>query len=351
QTKRGNSASVRSLSFDSRDNLLFGAGFERDIYVWDMWSQLGMPLFRLQAHKDRVLQVAMAPHSGRAVSLDAAGRLALWDTRRNAAIDAADRCLCVVEADGGDVPRHCDIVYGDDEAARQWSHCGVSVVAAGRRMHALDCVDPRRAEDPLTAALYNSTSVSFITCNDRAVTLWDACSGELVRAIAAAVPAEITCAAWDTCERKLVLGTGGGHIVVFAYLQGLAMRTLPPHGAAVSGLAYCGADRVIVTASWDRCLRAYDEVAEDSNASLLREVNGAHDADITALALSRPLGLVATGAADGTLRLWDFQYWFRDADAAQLGGAELLQLLFLDPYPLLLTGDAGGCVSLLPVRP
>lgn len=59
----------------------------------------------------------------------------------------------------------------------RWSHIGVAVAVAGRRMKLYDVVDPRISEPPLAAALYSPECVSFMTCNGPFMTVWDACTG------------------------------------------------------------------------------------------------------------------------------------------------------------------------------
>lgn len=75
QSKHGNQAAIRSLAFDSRDNLLLGAGVEGEVLAWDMWARLGAPLFRMQGHRSPVVCVACAPGKGRAASLDDRGKM------------------------------------------------------------------------------------------------------------------------------------------------------------------------------------------------------------------------------------------------------------------------------------
>lgn len=78
------------------------------------------------------------------------------------------------------------------------------------------------------------------------------------------------------------------------------------------------------------------------------QVDGAHISDINALCVSHRLSLVATGSADGSCRLWDFQFLSGEGICAV--GDEVLCVCFLEPYPLLAVGDAGGYISIIPVR-
>ncbi|CAM9742896.1 unnamed protein product [Discosporangium mesarthrocarpum] len=353
QSKTGNRAAINSLAFDPTDNLLLGAGVEEEIVVWDLWGNLGAPLFRLQGHRSSILRQAIlvvsAPGKGRAASLDEKGKVVLWDTRRNAAVDTNERCLCQVESEA-ERPTWVEMITAEGEDLKRWSHVGVTVVTTGKRLRLYDDIDPRVAEPALSHALYSPQSVSFVTCNGDLVTLWDACTGKAIRS-ESACQGEIVCAALDSGERKLLLATSLGELLVYNFLQGVRVGSFTPgHRGPVSCLGYVAEDKasILVTGGWDRSLRVYDEVPREGDPPLLRQVDAAHTSDINALAVSHMFSLVATGSAGGSIRLWDLQ--FLSGEGICRVGDEASAMLFLEPYPLLLVGDAGGRVSLIPVR-
>ena len=107
--------------------------------------------------------------------------------------------------------------------------------------------------------------------------------------------------------------------------------------------------KVIVTGGWDRSLRVYDEVPREGDPPLLRQVEGAHSSDINVVAVSQRLSLIASGSAGGTCKLWDFQLLCCEGTFSIEN--EVLCLCFLEPYPLVAVGDAGGYVTIIPVRP
>ena len=78
------------------------------------------------------------------------------------------------------------------------------------------------------------------------------------------------------------------------------------------------------------------------------QVEGAHSSDINAIAVSQKLSLVASGSADGTCRIWDFQ--FLTPEGYFYMNNDIMCLCFLGSYPLVAVGDAGGYISIIPVR-
>lgn len=104
-----------------------------------------------------------------------------------------------------------------------------------------------------------------------------------------------------------------------------------------------------MTGGWDRSLRVYDEVPREGDPPLLRQVEGAHTSDINVVSASQRLSLIASGSAGGKCKLWDFQ--FLSSEGSYSVGNGVLCMCFLEPYPLVAVGDAGGYVSIIPVRP
>jgi WD domain, G-beta repeat len=86
------------------------------------------------------------------------------------------------------------------------------------------------------------------------------------------------------------------------------------------------------------------------HTGLLRRVANAHEGDITAVAFSANLSLIATASTDTTVRLWD--YALLALDAVCVGHRhDITALCFLDPLPALATADCAGHVMIWVTRP
>ena len=113
-------------------------------------------------------------------------------------------------------------------------------------------------------------------------------------------------------------------------------------------MSYCNEDHVVISSSWDKSLRIYDENLSES-VGLLRKVENAHQMDIGAIAHSHKLSLIATGDDSGLIRLWDFQFLTLEGEICL--GQGILHLEFLDTYPILISIDRSGIVKFWVVRP
>ena len=94
----------------------------------------------------------------------------------------------------------------------------------------------------------------------------------------------------------------------------------------------------------------YNE-ADESKGEKLRHVKGGHIANITIIKFSYHLSLVATGAENGEVAVWDYEL-------SQLLGiclgtdlSEITAIEFLEPYPVMVTASIDGKVCLWAVRP
>ncbi|KAF4315374.1 hypothetical protein G195_011102 [Phytophthora kernoviae 00238/432] len=217
--------------------------------------------------------------------------------------------------------------------------------------------NPELTDDhPVFIALYNPTSLSFITAAGRDVKIWDARLGKLIRVYRDLSTTDLTTLCLDFRERKFIIGDHGGNIQVFDYLNGSHMKSFAypeqgnrAHTAEVTKLCYCAEHMAVISVSWDCSISIHDE-SDSERGVLLRRLVGGHTTDITALSFSYHLSLLASGSSDCSLQVWDYE--FGRLDATCIGHVTgLLSLHFLDPFPLLLSGDSTGNLCFWAMRP
>ena len=150
--------------------------------------------------------------------------------------------------------------------------------------------------------LSNSADCEILTTADRDVRVWSSQTGRLVRTYYNISDYEITAVTFDDRKRKFIVANQKGEVNIFAFMNGRLMRKLAPHSQEVSCVSYCAENKCVLTASWDRSIRVYNDTDPDANEPT-REVINAHAADISTLAFSHSLSLIISGAQDGSLKL------------------------------------------------
>ena len=211
--------------------------------------------------------------------------------------------------------------------------------------------------------LYNDTTAEFIVCFVQSVRVYDAKTGSLKKEFhdilaRSAHSGEVTSCVLDERQRKLVLGTDRGEVLVFNALNLELIKDFParqksPHaGHSVSQLLYAGGgDPVVMSTSSDLQLAVHDESSRGlESLQTMRSVCHAHEAEFSAAAFSRVHSLIATAATDSSLHVWDFTslklLHILSSHNCHIGG-----LTFVDPLPLLVSADSGGNILLWATRP
>lgn len=204
------------------------------------------------------------------------------------------------------------------------------------------------------SAKYSDELTFVVIAEGNGVTVFDARTGDRYKRIEGLMPQVIVSLEIDGTGRKALVGDAGGDVFVFNIIEGLVTSKFSPsHEDDVTGLVNVAEDGLFFTASWDRSIRCYDALhrANEKIVPMIRLIQNAHSADITCLAVSRKLALIATGSADGVIRVWDLCSF--DFIAELRGHVHgITRIAFPSPatMPLLVSVDDGGYLYIFAVR-
>ncbi|KAG6603015.1 ef hand family protein [Phytophthora cinnamomi] len=152
-------------------------------------------ILRLHGHNNSLCGVEIIPDTPQIITADVDGVFKVWDIRNFA-------CMQTFTAENmGDVK---NIVSITSEKR---------IVAAGKKLIKFDyekLENPELTDDhPVFIALYNPTSLSFITAAGRDVKIWDARVGKLIRVYRNLSSTDLTTLCLDFRERKFIIGDHG----------------------------------------------------------------------------------------------------------------------------------------------
>ncbi|GMF52469.1 unnamed protein product [Phytophthora fragariaefolia] len=399
-SRQGHRRGVR-LMVKLSSQVFISAGFECEVFGWEISALATTPVFRLSGHGSPVCCIQLISSAAYAAAS------ALLKNSKSVASGIrmlADQCITVddegwfrwwtlanvlsVESTDAELnsSRRCLQVFrlGSDLSRYPWRAHSVAVLNNGQSLlvagvHKLKLLRRVRVKPRVLAAsaiLYNEASLTIATATDREVRVWDAASGAMLRSYRDLVGADITQVDLDSRQRKIIVGAQNGELAVVNYLNGAVLARWTPHAQHVSALLYCKEDHTVLTASWDRSLRLYDDNARGGGNTaqnvLLRCITDAHDSDIKCLAYCHALSLVASGGIDGSIKIWDYIYFLLEDTLAAPSPAngvsfraslpphgvthshatsEVNVLEFIEPYPLLLSGHESGHVCLWSLTP
>ena len=130
-------------------------------------------------------------------------------------------------------------------------------------------------------------------------------------------------------------------------MTGRVLSETDAHVKEVSGLAYCGETRCLVTYGADGCIHVY----RDAKTGLehLRSVENAHKTRaMTCMCHAPALASIATGDAGGDVVVWAFETLQQHARLRLPAACSAITAL--EPRPLLATGDADGGIVVWSLR-
>ena len=348
----GHERGCKQLAWASDQGLLLSAGFEYEAYVWDVKTSR-RPIMRLVGHRAPLMGIVVVKFNPliRAVTADINGNFKMWSIQKSNHSTAM--LLQTWEA----IDEHFSpLFFGANGATRE-------IVAGGYKLHRYCCRRKSSTSPIPRAVLYNSANMTFAVALDNEVQIYDSQTGLLVNHLHDVCDSEVTVLALDSRQRKLLVGTHKGEVLVFSYMTGALMKQFQHHSADVSDIAYCHGDKCIISVSWDRRIQICDEEPMGQGPNLvcptLRSIDNAHATDIVCVAFDHDLSLFATASTDGIIRVYDFQFAVvegPDMDSFndnQIGhNSEITSLSFVGGrYPCLITADCTGIICMWAVRP
>ena len=184
------------------------------------------------------------------------------------------------------------------------------------------------------------------------------------------IPGELTSLYYGSKCRKIYIGDNVGNLRLFNMKNGDLLKRVRNEKEEfdmqdkflkrqnlikkkeineVSNIIYLEEEKLLITASWDSTIKIYNE-NDDQETVLIRIMSGGHkDSDISALAFSNNLGLLASGSHNGIITLWEFE--FGRLEAIFLGhNGDITCLKFADPYPILISSSSDGSICVWVIK-
>eukprot|EP00929_Paragymnodinium_shiwhaense_P070370 TRINITY_DN35643_c0_g1_i3.p1 TRINITY_DN35643_c0_g1~~TRINITY_DN35643_c0_g1_i3.p1 ORF type:complete len:1014 (-),score=163.95 TRINITY_DN35643_c0_g1_i3:88-3000(-) len=327
RTLKGHEMGVRCIAFATSSKVLVSGGFDYKLFVWNPY--VGNSTGTFPGHTAPIVGIeVLGAASNQVMSADSDGFMRTWDLGTYQCLQSiyVEEIVCLRAFIS--IPSHKRVMAADREfVAYDYQNTGVA-----------DQTD----ESPIIKAFYNPRRKVFLSGTSTHIRVWDAITGAIKRIIVHR-DSEITDFCIDDRAQKVFIADNSGSIHVYNITTGCIIKKLTSHSSEVSGMLYCSGDKTVVTVSWDRTLLIHDE--SERIAKTWREASNVHNGDITCVAFSRHLGLLATGSTDYVISLREYE---RLRTVASLLGhkADITALAFVEPFALLVSADIAGFVAI-----
>ncbi|CDW75345.1 ef hand family protein [Stylonychia lemnae] len=212
---------VVSMTFNSEHILLFSAGFDHDIYVWNPY--IDNPVFKVQAHNAPIVCVFAIDHTPQLISSDADGICKVWDIR-------TFECVQTINVQENFEQYKFNLSY----MLPIWQH--KRLLIAGRQLLFFEYdknQNPSLADDqaPLCCEYIHNTQEFYTPVLD-SVKVWNALNGSIKHIFKNDIVsngAEITAFCMDLNQKRFIIGDSKGQLKVFNCVTGELMKTLQEH--------------------------------------------------------------------------------------------------------------------------
>eukprot|EP00667_Euglena_gracilis_P000623 EG_transcript_623 len=285
-----------TIAYSAERNLIFAAGFEREISAWcaiDVKDPLSFKLHSADApHTERIIHVEVAgPNS--VVSTDAAGLIKVWDIRTTGLVQSF----------------HIADIYGEQRYGTA-KYTVLSQVldtkrgtlhAVGRSLAEMSCqlysfcklsggLDDTVAHDgPVGVAVYHAKSSVFLTASSADLKVWDAATGHLQQDFPGFAQSHITALCFDGSGRKFITGTHMGTLTVHSLTTGVATFEYVELPGEVINICYLGTVNHLAVACADQHVRLYDYEGTQPGAVMVIK----HSTGFSRLVYCRALAMAA----------------------------------------------------------
>lgn len=324
---KGHNKGVRCMAFAASSKVLVTGGYDYNLMVWNPY--VGTSIHIMKGHTAQIVGIdIIGAMSNQVVSADSDCSVRTWDL-------GTYQCLQTITVGGiltlralVSVPMHKRIICIDRKlVAYDYLNTGIA-----------DQTD----ESPIIKAFYISRLKVFVSGCSSHVRIWDAVTGA-IKCCICHKDSEITDFCIDDRGRKIFVADHSGQIHAYNATTGCPIKKLTSHDEEVSGMIYCPGDKNIITVSWDHSIVVHDESEQTPN--VWRMATNVHLGDITCLAFSRHLGLIATGATDCVIGIREYER-LRTLSFLLGHKSEITALAFVDPLPLLVSADSTGNVAI-----
>lgn len=355
----GHLKGIRSMDYcvDYGGNLLT-MGFERDIKIWNPESNLlKCYIGKLEGHSKAIICCKYFKGKGICASLDEEGSIRIWDIRQQI-------CLQIISNEKLSIEVSKLVILPKHE----------KFMLAGKRLMTFELIHNSANYEKLyeikpIMVEFNSYYMQFAVLTRFDLRIYDCVTGRLKKVFTKIIgneEAELSSMCLDKRNRVVIVGDSLGSLRTYNFFNGSLLKTIRDQAdssikvskiqgnecadySEISTFCNCFDDNILIAATWDSSLMFFN-IKNISDVCLLRHLKGGHgESDITAVAYSPFLSFVASVSSNGIVAVWDFEKGNLER-AFFVHQHKVTSLMFLDPFPLLLTCAKDGTCCLWEIK-
>lgn len=327
---------VLSLAFNQEYRLLFSAGFDHDIYVWNPY--IDSVAFTIEGHNSSLVGVKVIPDSHQVISADIDGWVKVWDIRNLSCAQTFN----LEEKQSGFRFALSDFTYLQQHQR---------LVFGGKSLTFYDYDknhNPYLVDDNLPlGSFYTPTYHKILTPISNKVKVWNALTALPETLYAASAESEISHVEMDDWEKRIIVGDIKGHTKVYNIKNGALMKNLTDHKGEINCITSNVNMAVIITGSLDMTIIVHED-KELTESKLLKVID--IQSVVSVVRLVPCLDLLIIGNTEGEVLAWDLENACYDGVPMKHAG-EVVTLQVIHSLPLFISADSVGEIAFWALHP
>lgn len=331
------SAAVRHITYVPSMRALVSSCMGEDSLVWN--PRLHAVIARIHVPRERLTYQAMSPGYTGLMQINERGTLRIWHLGDT----TTGMCPCVLTCHLGEK------LINVSQAALIMPAGRMVIMGAQMQMSEMQDLDALGSH---TERVVVSVALQrCVVAQGGVLHVFDVTSGQCAAVWRNCFADSILSLALSADQRFVLAGDAEGNVKVFNLLTGMEMAALPgAHSDDVVALSSAPGAVQTLSASWDGSVYVYKDAGRRWHP--LRSLHNAHSADLCCADVNYDLSLVATGCADGSVRIWKYDD-FRTVGECIAHDAPVSAVLFTQPVqrvPVLISTDLAGRVCIFAMQ-
>jgi len=338
----GHKKGITSIEYSHYMRLLCTSGYEPTIFLWD--PNAGTRVGVLEGHSVNIVAATILPSSYEFASVDMDGVLRMWDLRHM-------KCIQVESANEG-CPGETESVL----EPRAMVTIGNRLVITGQQISifALDVPDYTLTAEVPVAQVVASACEIIVPHPPSGIRVWDIYTGTIKSVAAVDVKGSVTALAMDRNNRRILVGSESGEMVVLNYgCLAQTLKRLAPHAVEVTQVSFI--EDKIVTCATDKVIVIHDDIDPRQSSVLKIVVPPAYLGNITRIAVNADRNLISCVTGEG------FVFWYNTMSVKfeavptetqpPAHASACSHVDFFSDRPLMVTGDVDGKLIFYTLKP
>jgi RNA polymerase sigma factor (sigma-70 family) len=341
-TLRGHEQFVEAVAVSPDDKLVVTSSGDNTVRFWNAETAAEIATLTLEAtgqvpagYTAGVYSLAFSPDGKFLAGGHADGTIRLWEVRTRTPVATLEKhagpAWGLAFARDGTLLASGSI----DKTVKLWS------VPTFQEVSTLPATAPSQELKPVLAVAYAPDGkLLALATEDKTVELRNARTGDLVRVLEGHADV-VTCLAFSGDGQMLASGGSDKTIKLWHTDTGKELHTLKGHSGWVHALAFTPDGKKLASGGYDKLIKLWDPATGQDLATL-----AGHKASVRALAIAPDGSCLAGGGADKIIRVWHLTPGSPSEPIALKGHEGTVRALAFSPAGILASGAEDGTVKL-----